>query len=168
MNNNGSVKFKTLIMIPILLVLLLLIVDTFISYLENKTYKKDTEKIITEIMNRDDLYNDEYYDEIKKLYEQRKYDTDMLLVEVNDDEIYLENEQAYFGLFSSLKTYNYNTKEVKILGLKFNVITSFKKLESKYSEINILGVKFKFKKGSKSFIKVTAKKNNKIEFTYTK
>lgn len=170
MNNKGTGKAKLIILIPILLILLLLIVDTFISYLENKKIKLDTENIIREVMNDDELYFDDYYKTIKILYEQKNYDTDNLLVDGNLDELYIENEQNYFGLFTSLKTYNYITEDVKILGMNFKVIKSIKKIDQKYGEISILGIKFKVKKGNKAFVKVTARRidEENIEFEYTK
>ena len=146
MNKNGKGGIIFIILIPIFLILALIIVDTFISYMENKKFKSITESIITETMNRNDLYYDDYYDNIKRSYERNNYDTDMLLVEANDYELYVENEHNYFGLFTSLKNYTY-----------------------KQGEIKIFGVTFKVKRNSKLFIKVTAKDDNgKIEFFYTK
>ena len=167
MNNRGAGKAKLILLIPILIILLLLIVDT--NYLENKMIKKDTESIISEVMNDEELYYDDYYKAIKIMYEQKNYDTDNLLVDGNENEIYVENEQSYFGLFTSLKTYNYITEDVKILGINFKVIKSIKKINQKYGEINIFGVKFKVRRGSKAFVKVTARRvDDKVEFDYTK
>lgn len=146
MNNNGKGRIVLIILIPIFLILALIITDTLISFIENKRFKNITEDIIIETMNRDDLYYDEYYDNIKRLYERNNFDTDMLLVEASDYEVYVENENNYFGLFTSLRNHTY-----------------------KMGEIKILGVTFKVKKNSKSFIKVTAKNDRGyIEFFYTK
>ena len=170
MNNKGSGKAKLILLIPILIILLLLIVDTFISFLENKKLKLDTENIIREVMNDEELYFDDYYKTIKILYEQKKYDTDNLLVDGNENELYIENEQSYFGLFTSLKTYNYITQDVKLLGMNFKIIKSIKKIDKKYGEIKILGIKFRVRRGSKAFVKVTARRidEENIEFEYTK
>ena len=169
MNNKGASKVRLILIIPILLLILLLILDTFINYLENKSIKKDTESILTEVLESDELEPEDYEYAIKTLLEKKKYDTDCLLIEIRRNEVYVENEHSYFGLFSSLRSYNVNTDEIKILGIKFKYITGFKKINHKYGEINILGVKFKVKRASKAFVRVTAKKNRegKVEFDYT-
>ena len=170
MNNKGAGKAKYILLIPIFVIILLLILDTFISYLENKRFKKDTEAVITEVMNKEDITIDDYEEEIKRAYERKNYDTSMLLVNASNYDVYVENEHYYFGLFTSLKTYNYITEDVKILGMNFKKIKSIKKINNEYGEINILGVKFRVKKGSKSFVKVTVRRNNngELEFDYEK
>lgn len=147
MNKNGKSNILFIILIPIFLILALIIVDTIISYSENKTYKKITEKIIAETVEDNDIGYEEYFEEIKKKYEDNNYETDSLVVEANSYEIYVENEHNYFGLFSSLKK-------------------SFREP----TKIKILGVEFKAKKNSKTFVKVTVKKdkNNKLEYIYSK
>ena len=147
MNKYGKGSIVFVILIPIFIILSLVIVDTFVSYMENKKFKSTTEKIITDTMNNSDIYYDEYFDEIKKAYERNNYETDLLVVDANDYEVYVENEHNYFGLFTSLKNH-----------------------ASKQGEIKIFGVVFKAKKNSKSFVKVTAKYNSdgNIEFFYTK
>lgn len=147
MNKNGKSNILFIILIPIFLILALIIVDTIISYSEDKTYKKITEKIIAETVEDNDIGYEEYFEEIKKKYEDNNYETDSLVVEANSYEIYVENEHNYFGLLSSLKK-------------------SFREP----TKIKILGVEFKAKKNSKTFVKVTVKKdnNNKLEYIYSK
>ena len=140
-------NFTFFIIIPIIIIFSFILMDTFISYYENKRFKSDTENIITEVMNNDTLSYDEYYNEIKKLYEQKNYDTDLLYVNANSYEVSVENEVNYFGLFSSIKNYTYDE-----------------------DIINILGINFRYKKNSKTFVKVTAKYDydGNLEFIYTK
>ena len=147
MNKDGKAGILFIFLIPVFLVLALIITDTLISYMENKNFKRTSEAIITEAMNNEELEYEEYYDYIKRAYERHNYDTDRLLVEANDYEVYVENEHNYFGLFTSLRNHTY-----------------------KQGEIKILGVVFKVKRNSKSFVKITAKNdlNNEIEFFYTK
>lgn len=147
MKNNGKSNIIFLILIPIILIATLIIIDTLISYGVNKKFKNDTETIIKDVLTNDELNYDEYYDEIKRLYEKKNYDIDQLVVESNDYNFYLENEYNYFNLFSSLK----NTKNKK-------------------EYVTILGFTFKAKRNSKAFIKVNANYDNmgKIIFTYTK
>ena len=146
LNNNGK-AFILLILIPVFIIISLIIADTLISYRINNKFKKDTEIIIKDVINRDDLGYEEYYDAMKREYERKGYDTDMLLVQANSYEVYVENEHNYFGLFTSLR--NKTNKEGKI---------------------KIFGIVFKVRKNSKAFIKVTAKNNydGKLEFTYEK
>ena len=170
MNNSGSVKSKLIILIPIFIIIILLIVDTFISLLENNRFKKDTELIITEVMNRSDISFEDYEYEIKKLYELKKYSTDNLVVEFNGDSLYVENDNKYFGLFSSLKTYNYITNNVKFLWFNIPIIKSIKKIDKNYENVKIFGLTFRIRKGSRSLVRVTALKDyeGKIEFIYEK
>lgn len=147
MKNNGKSNIIFLILIPIILIATLIIIDTLISYGVNKKFKNDTETIIKDVLTNDELNYDEYYDEIKRLYEKKNYDTERLVVESDNYNFYLENEYNYFNLFSSLK----NTKNKK-------------------EYVTILGFTFKAKRNSKAFIKVNANYDNmgKIIFTYTK
>lgn len=147
MKNNGKSSIIFLILIPLILIATLIIIDTLISYGVNKKFKSDTETIIKNVLTNDELNYDEYYNEIKRLYEKKNYDTERLVVESDDYNFYLENEYNYFNLFSSLK----NTKNKK-------------------EYVTILGFTFKAKRNSKAFIKVNADYDNmgKIIFTYTK
>lgn len=147
MKNNGKSNIIFLILIPFILIATLIIIDTLISYGVNKKFKNDTETIIKDVLTNDELNYDEYYDEVKRLYEKKNYDIDQLVVESNDYNFYLENEYKYFNLISSLK----NTKNKK-------------------EYVTILGFTFKAKRNSKAFIKVNANYDNmgKIIFTYTK
>ena len=137
----------TFILIPIILIISLLIMDTSISYFINKKFKSNTEVIIKEVIENDSIDHNDYYSEIKKLYDKKGYNTELLYVDANSYEVNLENEINYFNIFSSIKT---STNEEGI--------------------INIFGIKFKYKKNSKAIIKVTARYNynGEIEFTYTK
>ena len=147
MNNNGKSNFIFILIIPLFIVMSLIVVDTLFSYIENKRLKSTTESILTDIINNNEIDINEYNDEIKKEFERKGYETDMLIVEANDYDVYVENEHAYFGIFSS-----------------------FSKKKSMETEVNILGLTFKAKKNSVVRIKVTAKLNydNQLEFEYTK
>lgn len=147
MNNNGKANGVFLLLIPVLFIITLIVVDTMFSYIENNKLKKTTENIITEVMNDSEISVEDYYEEIKKRYERNNYNTEMLVVDATDYNVYVENEHSYFGIFSSL--------------------TSKKSVESK---IKIFGVTFKVKKNSVARIKVDARFNyeDEIEFEFTK
>lgn len=147
MNKYGKGGAIFIVLIPIILIITLVIVDTIISYTTTKTYQKITENILTEIITNPEIEIEDYNDEIKRAYERNGYETDMLVVEANSYDVYVENEHSYFGLFSSLS----NNKGDE-------------------GEIKILGVTFKVKKNSVTRLKVTAKYNyeDELEFEYTK
>lgn len=147
MNKYGKGGAIFIVLIPIILIITLVVVDTIISYTTTKTYQKITENILTEIITNHEIEIEDYNDEIKRAYERKGYETDMLVVEANSYDVYVENEHSYFGLFSSLS----NNKGDK-------------------GEIKILGVTFKVKKNSVTRLKVTAKYNyeDELEFEYTK
>ena len=147
MNKLGKSDIKFILLIPFLLLATLIVVDTLISYSENKRFKTITEEIIKGTMEDDNIEYSEYYDEIKKQYERNDYDTDMLVVEANSYSVYVENEHKYFGLLSSLRNSINEKQQVKLLGITFNL-----------------------RKNSKAFVKVTAKYdyNNNLTFEYEK
>lgn len=147
MNKNGKGGTIFIVLIPLILVVTLIIVDTIVSFTTKKNYEKVTESILTEIMTNDEIYVEDYSDEIKRAYERKGYETDMLVVEANSYDVYLENEHEYFNLFSSLSNKRGDDGEIKILG-----------------------VTFKVKKNSVARLKVTATYDyeNNIVFEYTK
>ena len=147
MNNKGKSSFTFLLLIPLFFVIALIVIDTLFSFIENKRLKITTETILTNVVKNNDINVEEYSSEIKKEFERKGYKTDMLVVEANDYDIYVENEHSYFGIFSS-----------------------FSKKKSMESDVEILGITFKAKKNSVARIKVTAKLNyeNELEFEYTK
>lgn len=147
MNKLGKSDIKFILLIPFILLATLIVVDTLISYSENKRFKTITEEIIKGTMEDDNIEYSEYYDEIKKQYERNDYDTDMLVVEANSYSVYVENEHKYFGLLSSLRNSKNEKQQVKLLGITFNL-----------------------RKNSKAFVKVTAKYdyNNNLTFEYEK
>lgn len=147
MNKNGKGGTIFIVLIPLILIVTLIIVDTIVSFTTKKNYEKVTESILTEIMTNDEIYVEDYSDEIKRAYERKGYETDMLVVEANSYDVYLENEHEYFNLFSSLSNKRGDDGEIKILG-----------------------VTFKVKKNSVARLKVTATYDyeNNIVFEYTK
>lgn len=147
MNKLGKSDIKFILLIPLILIATLIVVDTLISYSENKRFKTITEEIIKGTMEDDNIEYSEYYDEIKKQYEKNDYDTDMLVVEANSYSVYVENEHKYFGLLSSLRNSINEKQQVKLLGITFNL-----------------------RKNSKALVKVTAKYdyNNNLTFEYEK
>lgn len=147
MNKLGKSDIKFILLIPFILLATLIVVDTLISYSENKRFKTITEEIIKGTMEDDNIEYSEYYDEIKKQYEKNDYDTDMLVVEANSYSVYVENEHKYFGLLSSLRNSINEKQQVKLLGITFNL-----------------------RKNGKALVKVTAKYdyNNNLTFEYEK
>lgn len=147
MNNFGKSNVIFVVLIPLFLVLALIVVDTVVSYSENKAFKENTEEIIKTVIRDEEIDYSEYSEEIKKEYERRGYETDSLVVVANSYEVRVENEHNYFGIFSSLKK-------------------SFREP----TNIKIFGITFKAKENSKAFIKVVAKYNydNEIKFNYEK
>ena len=143
MNKLGKSDIKFILLIPFILLATLIVVDTLISYSENKRFKTITEEIIKGTMEDDNIEYSEYYDEIKKQYERNDYDTDMLVVEANSYSVYVENEHKYFGLLSSLRNSINEKQQVKLLGITFNL-----------------------RKNSKAFVKVTAKYDYNNNFNF--
>ena len=136
-----------IVLIPIILIVTLVVVDTIINFTTTKSYQRVTENVLNEVMNNPEIDVEDYNEEIKRAYERKGYETDMLVVEANSYDVYVENAHEYFNLFSSLSNGKGDEGEIKILG-----------------------VTFKVKKNSVARLKVTATYNyeNKLVFEYTK
>ena len=145
MNNDGKLNIVFIIIIPVFFILSLVIVDTFFNYTQTKKYKKITENIIKEVMNNDELSEDEYYDEIKRLYELNNYETDSLVVNANSYSLRLDNEHAYFGIISSITNRRGEDTVINILGIEFKVKKSSKVIisaEARYNYEDELEINF--------------------------
>ena len=121
MNKNGKGGTIFIVLIPLILIVTLIIVDTIVSFTTNKNYERVTEEILTDIMNNNEINIEDYNEEIKHAYERKGYETDMLVVEANSYDVYIENEHEYFNLFSSLSKKHGDEGEIKILGVTFKV-----------------------------------------------
>ena len=145
MNKYGKGSGIFILLVPIFVIATLIIGDTLISYNQDKQFKRLTEDIIEDVANNEELYYDDYYDEIKRLYESHGYETEMLFVDVDNYKIYVENEHKYYGIFSSI----FGSEKEELVKL-FGVID------------------FKVKKGSKIVLKVEATfdENNELNFKY--
>ncbi len=146
MNNDGKINIL-FVLIPVFLIVTLILVDTLISFSENKTFRVITEDIIKSTLEDDNIDSSEYLNEIKRKYSEKNYDTEMLVVNEEGNGIYLENENKYFGLLSSLKT-----------------------SKSKKEKVDIFGITFNLRKNSKSIIKVKAyyDYDDNLKFDYVK
>ena len=143
MNNKGKSNIIFILLMPVFFIVTIIFVDTMVSYNTTKTYKNVTENIIREVLENDEIEYEEYYDEIKKLYEKKNYETNMLVVTANEYKVSVDNEHSYFGLLSSLTNKNGEDTQISIFGIKFNV-----------------------KKGSKTSISVEAKYNYDDELVF--
>jgi len=145
MNNDGKSNIIFIILIPLFFIISIIIVDTFVSYSQNKKFKIITENIIKDVMTNDELYEEDYYNEIKRLYKLNNYNTDSLVVDANEYNLRLDNEHSYFGIISSLTN-----------------------RQGEDDIINILGIDFKVKKSSKVIISIEARYNyeDELEINY--
>ncbi len=148
MNNKGKGNALFILLIPLFIFLALVISDTVLRFSEEKRFKSDTEEIINEVMDNEEIDYKDYYKEIKKLYERKKYKTDMLVVEADQYNIHVENEDVFFGLFTSLSKTG-EEFEVKIFNIDY--------------------LTFKLKKNSRFMLKVDVKNdlNGKRVFEYS-
>lgn len=140
MNNKGKGNAIFILLIPVFIFFSMIISDTFFRYSEEKKFKIATEKIINEVMDNDDIDYNEYYKEIKRLYELKKYNTNMLVVDADEYNVHVENEYVYFSLFTSLSRTG-EVFEVKLFNIDY--------------------LTFKLKKNSRFMLKVDVKENEK-------
>jgi len=149
MNNKGKGNALFVLLIPVFFMIALVIIDTVVSYTQSKTYKEVTERVIKEVVSMEDIEYDDYYLEIKKAYERRGYETDRLVVNASENEIIVENEHLYFGVFTSLGNKG-QEEEIAIFGIEF--------------------LTFNLRKNSKTIVNVEARydNNNELIFEYIK
>ena len=121
MNKTGKSYVGLILLIPLFIILALIIIDTITSYNENKRFKSITENIITEVLNNEELTEEDYENEIKRLYERNNYETDALVVIPSSYDLYVGNEHSYFGMFTSLKNHTNKLGEIKIFGQEENI-----------------------------------------------
>ena len=74
MNKCGKGGTIFIVLIPVILIVTLVIVDTIVNFTTNKNYEKVTENILTEIMTNDEIYVEDYNEEIKRAYERKGYE----------------------------------------------------------------------------------------------
>lgn len=144
MNNNGKGGALFVLLIPVFIIVVLLVVDTFISYSQNKTFKEITEIVIKEVEKNEDLDEETYREKIAKTYENFGYKTDDLLVIKEYNGYTIENEHLYFGVFNSF--------------LKAGV-------EEQVTFFDIEYLTFKIRKSSRAFVKARVIYDNKGEYT---
>lgn len=145
MKSSGKSNIIFLILIPLFFIISIIIVDTFVSFSQNKKFKKITENIINDVMTNDEIYEDEYYSEIKRLYELNNYETDGLIVNYDGYSLRIDNEHSYFGIISSLTNKNGEDDIINILGIEFKVKKSSKviiSLEARYNYDNELEINY--------------------------
>lgn len=144
MNNKGK-SIVNIILIPIIFIISIIILDTYINFIQNKKFKMVTKDIIVAVMENKEISIDDYDEQLKRLYELNNYETDSLVVDANEYSVKVSNEHVYFGIISSL-----TNKSIKD------------------DIVNILGIDFKVKKSSKAMVEVEAKYNydNEIEINF--
>ena len=104
LNKNGK-GAVFIILIPIIFVIAAFLYDNFMMVSNNKTYREVTESIIKDVFEYN--YDDKEY-QIRKAYEEYKYDTSQLAVNYEDGVLTLYNVHTYpafFGLILGVKSY---------------------------------------------------------------
>ena len=144
-SNSGKSHVFFIIIIPLVLILGAILVDTWISYSTNKKFRLTTETILNDMIEVEGITPEEYEDYIRRAYERNDYKTDNLVVEASTDRIYVENDMQYSGIFSSLFYKNKNTVEKVIFGVRARVSENSKafiKCEATYGSDGKLVFKY--------------------------
>lgn len=118
MNNkpkgNGAIFF---ILIPLFIIIAAFIYDNVVRVVSDKNYIKTTESIMKDVLTNS--YNNKE-EMVKKLYEDKKLETEQLNVTYQDEILYVYNVHSYpafFGLVFGVKSYR---SEVSLKAYKVN------------------------------------------------
>ena len=113
-SNNGVIFF---ILIPLFIIIAAFIYDNIIKIVSDKNYIRTTESIIKDVLTNSYSNKEEM---VKKLYEDKKLETEQLNVTYKDDVLYVYNVHSYpafFGLIFGVKSYR---SEVSLKAYKVN------------------------------------------------
>lgn len=113
-SNNGVIFF---ILIPLFIIIAAFIYDNIIKIVSDKNYIRTTESIIKDVLTNSYSNKEEM---VKKLYEDKKLETEQLNVTYKDDVLYVYNVHSYpafFGHVFGVKSYR---SEVSLKAYKVN------------------------------------------------
>ena len=112
--NNGAIFF---ILIPLFIIIAAFIYDNVVKIVSDKNYIKTTETIMKDVLTNSYTNKEEM---VKKLYEDKKLETEQLNVNYQDGVLYVYNVHSYtafFGLVFGVKSYRI---EVSLKAYKVN------------------------------------------------
>ena len=112
--NNGAIFF---ILIPLFIIIAAFIYDNVVRIVSDKNYIKTTETIMKDVLTNSYTNKEEM---VKKLYEDKKLETEQLNVNYQDGVLYVYNVHSYpafFGLVFGVKSYR---SEVSLKAYKVN------------------------------------------------
>lgn len=148
LNKNGKGSAAYLLLVPLILVIGAIVIDTIINYSQEKKYKLITETIVKDIITQEDISEDEYEATIKKFYERNGYKTENMVVEIKGNgKMYLENEHHYSGILTSIFSENKNSVEKVLFGVRVKLAENskvFLKINIDYTDKN--DIKFEYLK----------------------
>ena len=111
LNNKGQTLIMFILLIPLILVIMALVIDTSFVYKEKIKFQSVTKTIMkTTYENKDAI---DFNDKIINLYKKNGIDTNNMVIKVNSDNVVIKNQakvKSIFGNIIGIKNY-----EVKFL-----------------------------------------------------
>lgn len=106
LNNKGQTLIMFILLIPLILVIMALVIDTSFVYKEKIKFQSVTKTIMkTTYENKDTT---DFNDKIINLYKKNGIDTNNIVIKVNSDSIVIKNQtkvKSIFGNIIGIKNY---------------------------------------------------------------
>ena len=106
LNNKGQTLIMFILLIPLILVIMALVIDTSFVYKEKIKFQSVTKTIMkTTYENKDAT---DFNDKIINLYKKNGIDTNNIVIKVNSDSIVIKNQtkvKSIFGNIIGIKNY---------------------------------------------------------------
>ncbi len=111
LNNKGQTLIMFILLIPLILVIMALVIDTSFVYKEKIKFQSVTKTIMKTTYEKKDAID--FNDKIINLYKKNGIDTNNMVIKVNSDNVFIKNQakvKSIFGNIIGIKNY-----EVKFL-----------------------------------------------------
>lgn len=102
-----------IIIIPICILILAFIFDNSFQFIENKRLEIVTKEIIKDSLT---INVNDYYEKVKKDYENKNITTDLLQVEYNEGILFIYNSHTFTSFFGKLFNISSYRAEISIEG----------------------------------------------------
>lgn len=106
LNNKGQTLIMFVLLIPLILLIMALVIDTSFVYKEKIKFQSITKTILRNTYDK--RYEQNFEEYVGNLYQKNKINTDNLKIKVNENDIIVKNDykiNSIFGRIIGIKNY---------------------------------------------------------------
>lgn len=106
LNNKGQTLIMFVLLIPLILLIMALVIDTSFVYKEKIKFQSITKTILRNTYDK--RYESNFEEYVSNLYQKNKINTDNLKIKVNENDIIVKNDykiNSIFGRIIGVKNY---------------------------------------------------------------